>query len=171
MKINDVIKETALKYIGQREKPNNSGFQDSEFEKKMKEVGFQSGQAWCAYFSELVWKEAYLKYNPGIAILLNNLFSASATATYKNFDLSPEFNVSKIPVVGALAVWRHGIGWQGHIGPVIEIPDEINFRSVEGNTNSQGGREGFEVAPMPRKVDYTVKENRLNLIGFIIPKE
>jgi hypothetical protein len=170
MKIGEIIKETSLKYLGQREKPNNSGFQDAEFEKKMKEVGFQTGQAWCAYFSELVWKEAYLKYNPGIAIKLNNLFSATATANYKNFDLSPDFEVSPLPATGALAIWRHGNSWKGHIGIVIEA-GEHEFKTVEGNTNDSGGREGIEVAIKKRTVDYSVKPNALNLIGFVIPKE
>lgn len=168
-KIGEIIKATALKYEGIREKPNNSGFHSDDFERKIKECGWATGQAWCSYFCELVWKEVYLKHNPGIAILLNTLFSSSATATYKNFDVSPEFNVSKVPVVGAIVIWRHGIGWQGHAGIVVNV--NKNFDSIEGNTNASGGREGVEVAIKPRNLDFSVKPDQLNLLGFVIPKE
>lgn len=168
--ISDKIKEVALKYVGEKETAGNSGFEDPEFQKKMEHVGWQKGQAWCSYCAENIWKEAYKLYKPEIVPLLDKLFSASATTTYKNFDLSPEFEVSRVPVVGALAVWRHGVGWQGHIGTVIEF-GTVTFKAVEGNTNSEGGREGIEVAIKSRMIDYDVKPNGLNLIGFVIPKQ
>lgn len=167
--IGKIIKDCALKYVGQKEKVNNSGFKDSEFENRMKAVGFNSGQAWCSYFSELVWKEVYSIQRPEIIQELDKLFSASATATWKNFDLDPTYMTSNVPVVGSLVVWRHGTDWKGHIGIVTEITG-TGFKSVEGNTNAAGGREGIEVAVKDRKLDYTVKANQLNLIGFILPK-
>ena len=57
--IGDKIVEIAMNYLGQEEVSGNMGFEDDEFEKKMKAVGWEKGQAWCAYFAELVWKEAY----------------------------------------------------------------------------------------------------------------
>ncbi len=167
--INELIALTAQKYLGKREKPNNAGFVDAEFEKRMAAVGFIKGQSWCAYFSELVWSEAYFEYDPQRGHELSKIFSASATSTYKNFDINPGWEVSKVPVVGALAVWRHGLGWQGHIGIVFKLGDK-NFQSIEGNTNSEGGREGIEVALKTRALDYKIGDNKLNLIGFVIPK-
>ena len=74
----------AAKYVGKTEKINNSGFVDPEFEAKMKDVGFVSGQSWCAYFAELVWKEAYGKNHP-LYSAMDQLFSASAVATWAHF--------------------------------------------------------------------------------------
>jgi len=167
--INQEIIKIAKKYLGQHEKPANSGFLDSTFEKKMISVGWQKSQAWCCYFAELVWKEAYLEYNPKIYGLLDTLFASSATATYQRFDVDPVWNVSKVPVLGALAIWRHGVSWEGHVGIVSEIMNPVIFKSIEGNTDGQRGREGIEVAEKSRHVDYTVSPDKLNLIGFVIP--
>lgn len=165
--IAEKIKQVALSYIGKTEKPNNSGFNDAEFEKRMKDTGWSKSLSWCAFFTELVWKEAYAQTK--LVAELNKLFSGSATATYKNFELGG-WQVGNKPKVGALAVWRYGNGWQGHIGIVVE-ENGVSFKSVEGNTNDVGGREGYIVAKKSRitKGLYTAKG--LNLIGFVYPKE
>lgn len=165
--INNIIKNVAISYVGEQEISGNKGFLNVEFQNKMKNVGWQQSQAWCAYFAELVWKEAY-KDKPEIIKQLNILFSASATATYKNFDLDKNYKVSNKPEIGSLAVWRYGISWKGHIGIVSEI-HSTHFMCIEGNTNDEGGREGIEVAIKRRKFDFTIKEKGLNLIGFVIP--
>lgn len=155
------IAEVAKKYLGQTEKPNNAGFTDSEFERRMRKVGFQTGQAWCCYFAELVCKEAL----PDEYELLDKNFAPSATATFKNFDLLGE--TTKKPNIGSLAVWRYGLGWQGHIGIVSKIIDVDTFFCIEGNTNDKGGREGYIVAERERKLNAPFSQKGLNLIGFI----
>lgn len=77
-----MLSKIARQYLGKTEKPSNKGFNDLVFENKMISVGFQSGQAWCAYFAELVAKEAL----PLKAAQLNKHFSASAVQTFKNFQ-------------------------------------------------------------------------------------
>ena len=167
--IGDIIKAKANHYIGEHEKPANSGFIDSVFEERMKQVGWLKGQAWCAYFAELVWTEAYTEYKPELLPRLKQLFAASATAMYKNFSLSGDFKVSKTPEEGAMVMWREGIGWQGHTGIVTAFSGGTVFNTVEGNTNTNGSREGVEVAAKIRPLDWIVKQNGLNLIGFVIP--
>lgn len=164
------IKEVAKSYLNKREKPANSGFIDQEFEKRMKAVGWHLGDAWCAFFAELVYKDAYAAINPLILPELEKLFNASATATYKNFDLAPSWAKSKVPVEGALVIWRHGTGWQGHVGIVDQVNADGSFYSIEGNTDSEGGREGVEVARKLRKVNKTLSPTGLNVVGFIVPK-
>ncbi len=39
---------------------------------------------------------------------------------------------------------------------------------VEGNTNSQGGREGIEVAKKTRKIKVPYSSHGLNLVGFLL---
>lgn len=167
--ISDKIIETAKKYIGKREIPNNQGFLDSTFQKKMQDVGWLKGHAWCSYFCELVWKEAY-QDDKKIVAEINKLFSASATATYKNFELAGGWVLSSKPAPGALAVWRQGVDWRGHIGIVTEVVDKNTFKSIEGNTNEQGGREGIEVARKVRLLNQPFKPKGLNVVGFILPK-
>ncbi len=155
------IAQTAKTYIGQTEKPLNSGFTSDSFEKKMKAVGWQKKQAWCSYFCELVCKEAM----PELTQILDKLFSASATETWKNFDIAQM--TSETPKIGSLAVWRFGNGWSGHIGIVSQVIDLNNFVTIEGNTNDGGSREGYIVCEKKRKMNKVFQPKGLNLIGFI----
>lgn len=159
------VVEIAKSYIGKTETVNNSGFTDKEFESKMKETGWSKSLSWCAFFTELVWKEAMPEHKDE----LNKLFSGSATATYKNFDLSDNWKTGATPKPGALAVWRYGNGWQGHIGIVTEVT-ATTFKSVEGNTNDKGGREGYIVALKNRVIKGKYQPKGLNLIGFVYPE-
>jgi hypothetical protein len=160
MELKDLAK-VATKYIGKTETPNNSGFSDKEFQKRMEQVGWSIGQSWCAYFTELCAIEAF----PSLKDELTKLFSASATATWKNFQIDKKTSIT--PKVGSLAVWRYGNGWQGHIGVVSKIVDDKTFESIEGNTNDKGGREGYIVTPRTRKIGSKYSSAGLNLIGFI----
>jgi hypothetical protein len=160
------IAQIALSYVGKTETPNNSGFTDKVFEKKMVEVGFAKGQAWCAYFAELVCKEAYAGIKDKVATY-NKIFSGSSTTTYKNADIAGL--TSKTPVVGSIAIYRYGNGWQGHTAIVTEIVDKTTFKTVEGNTNLNGEREGFVVAKKTRKIGLPYTAKGLNLVGFINP--
>ena len=45
--IADKIVEVAKRYIGQTEKPNNSGFTDALFEQRMKDTGWSKGASRC----------------------------------------------------------------------------------------------------------------------------
>lgn len=158
--MNKVV-EIAKKYVGQMEKPNNSGFVDADFERRMFAVGFERGQAWCCYFVELVCKEAY----PDLFDYLDKRFSASATATWRSFDLVKKTRTK--PSVGFLAVWRYGNDWRGHIGIVSKIIDKNTFLCIEGNTNIGGSREGYKVCEKERKLNSPFTKKGLNLIGFI----
>lgn len=160
------VVEIARKYIGQTEKPGNMGFNNADFEHKMKAVGFQPSQAWCVYFTELVFKEAY----PEKFAELDKLFSASAVKTFKNFS-NAAYPINELPHTGNLVIWqmqKHGKPqWQGHAGIVVDV--DLNkwvFTSVEGNTNDGGGREGYIVAERKRRTLAEVK-NGLKVIGFV----
>ena len=169
------IVEQAKLYIGQRETENNGGFESPSFQKKMQDIGWQLGDAWCASFVKLVWMEAY-KCDLARLLELEHLFSPSAVATYRNFDASDwktqnaDGSPIRIPSVGALVVWRMGNSESGHIGIVTEVLSNTAFKSIEGNTNEAGGREGIEVAEKKRAINRRFLPNGLNLLGFILPK-
>ncbi len=157
--------ETALKYIGQTEKPGNQGFTQLDFEKKMEAVGFQKSQAWCAYLTELVFKEAY----PEKLKEFDKLFNASAVKTYTNFK-NAAYPINEVPHPGNLVIWQMQKDgkphWTGHAGIVVGVIDNETFESVEGNTNDHGGREGYIVAKRIRKTLKDV-ENGLRVLGFV----
>jgi len=156
--------QVARKYLGQTEKPGNSGFNDATFEDKMEEVGFQKGHAWCAYFAELVFKEAIPEREE-----LDTLFSGSTVLTFRNFR-DAAYMISQVPRVDHLVIWQTMKNGKpmatGHAGIVSEVTSLWEFKSIEGNTNSHGGREGFEVSEKDRKVLANV-ENGLKILGFI----
>lgn len=160
------VVEIAEKYIGQTEKPGNMGFNDEDFQKKMVEVGFQKTHAWCAYFTELVFKEAY----PELFDELDKLFSGSAVKTFENFK-EAGYEIHELPKVGTLVIFQMmkeaRPQWQGHAAICVSVQDnKWIFESVEGNTNDGGGREGYIVAKRTRKTLADVA-NGLKIIGFI----
>lgn len=157
--------EVALKYIGQTEKPGNMGFNDASFETRMKLVGFQKSHAWCCYYVELVFKEAY----PERFEELDKLFSAGTIQTFKNFR-DAAYLIGNVPHENNLVIWQSYKDGKalttGHAGIVATVQSTWEFQSVDGNTNSHGGREGFEVALQSRKILANVKTG-LKLLGFI----
>ena len=162
------IVKVAQSYLNQEEKPGNKGWKDPSFEAKMKAVGWKPTDAWCCYFAELVAKEAF---GPGPTWdALDRLFSPNCQATYANFSQSKLFKVGKIAKPGALAVWRMGKTWKGHIGIVETVKFDANsvrvFTCIEGNTNAAGGREGTHVLRKNRRAVWT-NGSGLNLTGFI----
>jgi hypothetical protein len=150
-----MIQKVALSFVGQREKPNNMGFMEPRFEEMMKQTGWRKGQAWCAFFAELVWMRAGLS---------TEQFSGGAVQTFKNFNQDNE-----IPDVGDVVIWqtyRKGKPrWTGHAGIVVAWYGN-QIITVEGNTNSHGGREGIEVALRIRNLNFKTN-NGLRMLGFI----
>ena len=172
--IQEIIVKTAKSYVGQEEIKGNRGFKDPLFEEKMKNVGFVNGYAWCALFTELVWREAYAQTNGIIQEECAKLFSASVVATKNNFKKAG-WVVNSQPVPGALIVWQKYKGDTptafGHIGIVTELSGSFDVITVEGNTsNKPNDREGFIVAEKKHRVVFN-SGSGLNLIGFVHPKE
>jgi hypothetical protein len=170
MTLSEKIVQVACTYVGQEEISGNKGFKNPSFQKKIQDCGWGIGQSWCAYFSELVWKESFGKSHP-LYNTLDRLFSPSAVSTYSNFKGHLKlFQAGSKPKIGSLVAWRLGNGWQGHIGIVEKIIDKNTFNTIEGNTNSSGGREGIQVARKIRSLGMPYKSKGLNLIGFIYPE-
>jgi hypothetical protein len=168
------LRDVATKHIGKTEKPKNSGFKDVEFEKRMKAVGWLTGQAWCSYFAELcVIEWAKAAGRPDIVKLAGEIFSGSSTATYKNADIYAKANpngilkVSKDPTPSSIAIYRQGNTWKGHTAIVIDITPDGHVMNVEGNTNDQGGREGYIVAKKKRRIKAPLTTSGLNIVGYI----
>lgn len=162
------VVDVALGYVGMQEIKGNLGWTSEAFETKMESVGWRSTHAWCAYFSELVWSEVYDVH--GVSSELDDLFSGSATKTYRQFEESG-WNVGTVPVKGSVVIWRFvkngKASWKGHAGIVVDFNDSY-MTTVEGNTNADGSREGEVVAKKRRKYNFKVR-NGLELVGFIYP--
>lgn len=152
--------------VGQSEIAGNAGFTNEEFEKLMKEVGWESGDPWCVYFAKLSW------YNMAPSWLKEKILlkvSGSSLQTWENLKNDSSFKVSTIPQPGDMAIWRRYVNgsptWTGHAG-IVKNLGFGNFTTIEGNTNEFGGSEGYIVAEKTRPIDFTTK-NGLRLVGFI----
>lgn len=179
MTINEEIVHAALADAGQEEIKGNHGWKDPNFDALMRATGWQDGQAWCAYWAEKIWRQVYSRRDPSIEQVIARLFSANAVATYRNFEKS-NFKTSNEPVDGAVVIWQKVVNgipstvgnteWiKGHAGIVINTEGSIHsFDTLEGNSNSEGGREGIEVARQTRSLDFN-RSNGLQLLGFIHP--
>ena len=167
MNINEKIVEVAKSYIGQEEILGNKGFKNKMFHAKMVAMGWLFGHAWCSYFVELVWKEAYKSYTTNYESILNKLFSGSVMTTWNNFNKSTIFTISNKPTLGALAVYQSIKNKAfGHICIVSNILNNDVFFTVDGNTDDKGSREGYIVAEKKRK---TGVMGSLKNLGFIYP--
>lgn len=159
------IIDIARSYVGQREKPGNTGFLDKQLEADMRSVGWVPGHSWCAYFIEMVAWKAY----PDRVESIKGLFVPSAVNSYRNL-LRAGYKSSMEPKVGSFMFMQKmndSIAlWQGHCGIVSHVTDSKNFRCIEGNTNSAGSREGDSVQEKSRVVNPNV-ENGLKIIGFV----
>lgn len=171
----DRIIASAKSIVGQKELPGNSGFKDPKFQERMKTAGWNKFESWCIYTAEDIWDNGMGPDHP-LILITDKLFSGSATATWANFSHSDKFQTGKVPKPGALALYQYGNTWKGHGGVVIpqiiKKPSGIYvYDNVEGNSNSQGGREGIEVAEKVRQTGQPFKAQGLNLLGFVYAPE
>ena len=169
MELVDNIVKIAKSYVGQEEIKDNQGFKDQAFWVKMNSVGFYKGAPWCAFLAKLVWTEAFKLSDPNDLALVRRYSSGSALETYHNYKNSKEFHVSTTPTLGSVVIWQEGNGTAGHAGIVIAIPDSSSFISVEGNSNSDGSREGYITVTHTHKLNQPHSDHGLNLLGFINP--
>lgn len=162
--IDEIIQE-AKSYVGQEEIQPNLGFKNPVFNKKMFDVGFYKGGSWCGFFVMLVMKEVYLD-SPAIYSYLKKYLSASTHQMWLNFRASKEIITGQVPKLGAVAIWQDGDTTIGHTGIVVSIDqDGKNFSTIEGNSNSNGSRNGYEVAMNTHTLGLP-HSSGLNLLGF-----
>jgi len=155
--------------LGQQEKPNNSGFKNAQLEQAMREVGWHKYDSWCVYFAKLCWHVAIT--NDTVNDLAMKLITGNSQSTLANFqhDKSGWFEVTNYAQPAAIVIWQEikdSVGmWSGHAGIVIK--DTLNgFKTIEGNTNTNGSSNGYEVAMHYKKYNWHTM-NGLRLRGFI----
>ena len=166
--ITDKIVSVAKSYVGQEEVRENVSFKDPNFLAKMKSVGWYIGAPWCAFLAKLIWEEAFSAADPTALSLVKNYSSGSAIETYHNYATSKQFHVSQQPTLGSVVIWEEGNGPAGHAGVVVGIIDANTIQTVEGNTNTDGSREGYITAIKTRKINIPHNAG-LNLVGFVHP--
>lgn len=152
----------AASYVGQKEVGTNWGL----FVKAtLKFSGVGVPAPWCAAFVTRVLVET------GFDKKKLPKYSASTywwwkLATDKKALITPASNLEMSRSVkrGMLFVWNGKGG--GHIGVIVKVNSDGTFETIEGNTNSQGSREGDRVTRKTRTLSLLKRYPRWGFIDI-----
>lgn len=168
MSFADKIIAAAKSYTGQQEIQPNQGFKDPSFLAKMVARGWVKPQPWCGYFAKQCQVDAY-ENNPEFLAIVKTRSNGGAAGTLENWKANSNL-VSNVPVPGAVVIFYEGKGPSGHVGIVIAVSGNI-ITTIEGNTNSDGSREGYEVAQKTHDITKPYNATGLNIVAYIHPME
>ena len=142
MTLNSLSLKTAQSQNGVQEVPRNSNAGPA-VESYLKSVGLGKGYAWCMAFVYWSVKQAALQLNT-----TSPLVKTAGVLRQWN-EVNPKMKYTS-PKVGDVFIMDYGKG-QGHTGFVVDVLPNGWIRTIEGNTNDEGSREGYEVCYRTRK--------------------
>lgn len=126
------------KGIQELPKGSNAGV---DVEKYLKSVGLGKGYSWCMAFVYWCVSESSIKLK-----LPNVLLKTGSVLAQYNYQ-KKQGCVVDVPQVGDIFIMDFGKG-QGHTGWVIGVKGN-RILTLEGNSNDDGSREGYEVCSKP----------------------
>ena len=132
----------AQSQIGVQEVPKNSNAGPA-VEKYLKSVGLGKGYAWCMAFVYWSVKSASTQLN-----VLNPLSKTGGVLDMYNKE--KDLRVTT-PQSGDIFIMDFGNG-AGHAGIVEKVLLNGKIQTIEGNTNDEGSREGYEVCRRTRSL-------------------
>lgn len=147
----------------------NEKFNDEEYQKKLKAVGWKPGLPWCMFDAKMVWLEAYK--DTSVYEEIDDVLKGGVVVSYRNAKASPIIKVQQKPVVGGIVCWSTGNG-RGHAGIITHIVDDFTVKTIEGNTSRAGVRDGDKRMAKHRKLQPTAKHNGdWHYLGTIVPPD
>lgn len=130
-----LIRQIYMSQVGVRENPAGSN-KGKEVEKYLASVGLKGGYAWCAAFYKWCLFEADVK---GI----DKINGMALSCVNKSNMVYSNGKFVKDPEAGdAVTFYYSNLKRIGHVGFFDAKTSETMYRSVEGNTNGAGSREG-----------------------------
>jgi hypothetical protein len=137
----------ALSEQGTAEVPRGSNWgspkDDSDVDDFLRSVGINFPAAWCAAF--VYW--CYMKAAEQIKVANPVPKTGGVLAMW---NAAKAQRVTGMPLAGDVFVMDFG-GGKGHTGIVVKVVG-IYIETIEGNTNDEGSREGYEVAKRRRLI-------------------
>lgn len=140
-KLSEKTLQIAITQIGVQEIPKNSNA-GPDVEKYLKSVGLGKGFSWCMAF--VYWCSQEASKQLAVANTLQKTGGVLAM-----WNAKPQLRV-KVPQPGDIMILDYGKGL-GHTGIVEKIVG-TDVHTIEGNTNDDGSREGYEVCRRVRKL-------------------
>jgi len=152
--------EIAIGQLGQKEEPigSNCGPMVNEY---LKSVGLNPGYAWCQAFVFWCYAEAAKALGLPNPVIHTASVLDCWNRTAVNFKLMAVEVKARPELVspGDQIIFKHS-ATTGHTGIIERIEGQL-FYTIEGNTNHDGSREGYEVERKIRRCD------DLHLLGVI----
>jgi hypothetical protein len=144
--------QIAISELGKEETPRGSNW-GPHIQKYLKSVGINFPASWCMAFVYWCVEEAKVRVADGTGGLRNPLLKTGGVLKQWN-DIEKQFKQPKCkfntPAVGDIFIMDYGKGF-GHTGFVEKVEGD-KIHTIEGNTNDEGDREGYEVARRIRKI-------------------
>ena len=139
-----MLKETVIKIatsqIGKSEQPKNSNW-GKPVQDYLASVGITFPASWCMAFIYWCFKQAYTELK-----LTNPLIKTGGVLAHWN-QADKKYRVTN-PQPGDIFIMDFGKGL-GHTGLVTSVTD-THINTIEGNSNDEGSREGYEVCKRTR---------------------
>lgn len=132
--------EIAKTQLGVQEIPlnTNKGPQIKEY---LKSVGLNEGFSWCMAYVYWCFKKA----SEELKIVNTAIKTAGVLDAWNKANIKIK---STTPQIGSVFIMDFGKG-QGHTG-IVESFDNLYINTIEGNSNDEGSREGYEVCKRKR---------------------
>lgn len=140
----------ASSQVGVCEEPKGSN-RGKQVEKYLGSVGLPGGNPWCMAFVHWCVQQACAETHA-----INPLFKSGHVLTVWN--KASVAQKSHKPAPGDVFIMRFGNTGTGHTG-FVEKVEGLFVYTIEGNTNDDGSREGYEVARRRRLIS--------SIVGFI----
>jgi hypothetical protein len=144
--------EIAITQLGHEETPRGSNW-GPEVQKYFKSVGITFPASWCMAFVYWCVESAKVRISDGTGGLRNPLIKTGGVLKQWN-EIEKQFKQPKckvaIPAAGDIFIMDYGKGF-GHTGFVERVEGDL-IHTIEGNTNDEGDREGYEVCRRVRKI-------------------
>ncbi|MBV8254998.1 MAG: CHAP domain-containing protein [Chitinophaga sp.] len=152
MTLSEKVLAVALSQEGVAEHPkgSNSGPEVNQY---LKSVGLGPGASWCMAFVYWCTEQAC----KAIGVKNGLVKTGGVLLQWRTTSLKKVTSYGAVKP-GSIFIMDYGNGF-GHTGFVIKV-EKDTIHTVEGNTNNDGSREGYEVAVRRRKLA-TIK-------GFIL---
>ena len=129
--------------IGKQELPKGSNA-GTDVEKYLKSVGLGKGYSWCMAFVYWCFLEA------SIQLTTNNPLKKTGGVLAQWNTIDDKYKKIE-PQQGDIFIMDFGKG-QGHTGFVSKVLANGTIKTIEGNTNDDGSREGYKVCNRIRNI-------------------
>lgn len=169
--ISEKVVVTAKGFLNNTNVNDNSQLNEPVYQAKLRHYNSELSFSASSIFCEICWKISVGKDSLTEWQELDRLFTPSPIATHANFRMNKSYKTGNTPEEGALAFWKRGNSWQGHMAIVVWVSeDKKEFHVIEGRALIGSEDKFINVVLKEGKKILPFKEDKLNILGFVYPK-